>query len=314
MRRVINLAVAFSFLLSGCNKMENTPMKPETMETPETPVVVEQKIEVEEFLRIVTSDKLLYHMVKDIVKDKHNVDYMMDTEEEQRSFVFTKDSLENIATKDIFIYFGTGFEPWVDKFVEQINKDRVTIINSTRGVRLLTLDKPKSHGDIKLTNNPYFWFDIDDYKIVLSNIKTAIQEKDPKRREVYEENFKEAIKHLDEIDSKFLEDIKDYKEYTYIALNDNLDYLFGHIDIKPFKLSKEEDVQNLQEEFKNKADTQDKYVLLYDDEAELASYEGLINNESIKRIKMNKYSKDKSIIEMIEENYSYLREQLIMPE
>ncbi|WP_163195707.1 metal ABC transporter substrate-binding protein [Clostridium thermarum] len=308
MRRVINFAVAFSFLLSGCNKMENIPVKPET------PVVVEQKIEVEEYLRIVTSDKLLYHMVKDIVKDKHNVDYMMDTEEEQRSFVFAKDSLENIATKDIFIYFGTGFEPWVDKFVEQINKDKVTIINSTRGVRLLTLDKPKTDGDLKLTNNPYFWFDIDDYKIVLSNIKTAIQEKDPKRREVYEENFKEAIKHLDEIDSKFLEDIKDYKEYIYIALNDNLDYLFGHIDIKPFKLSKEEDVKNLQEEFKNKADTQNKYVLLYDDEAELESYEGLINNESIKRIKMNKYSKDKSIIEMIEENYSYLREQLIMPE
>jgi ABC-type Zn uptake system ZnuABC Zn-binding protein ZnuA len=311
MRRVINLAVVFSFLLTGCKIVEDQPVKPET---PETPIVVEQKIEAEEYLRIVTSNKLLYYMVKDIVKEKHNVDYMMDTEEEQWKFVFTKDSLENIANKDIFIYFGAGFEPWAEKFADQINKDKVTITNSTRGVRLLTLNEPKMYGDVELRNNPYFWFDLNDYKIVLSNIKTAIQEKDPKRREVYEENFKEAVKYLDEIDNMFLDEKEEYEEYTFIALNDNLDYFFNHAGIKPLKLSIEEDVLKLQEGLKSNTDDLKQYVLLYDDVAELTAYGALINNESIKRTKMNKYSNDKSIIEMIEENYNLLREQLIVPE
>ena len=310
MRKIIGLALFFSVSIVGCSSKE----EPIETITPEMPVKVEQKIEVEEYLRIVTSNKLLFHMVKDIIKDRHNVDYMMASEEEQWNFVFSKDSLQNIASKDIFIYFGAGFEPWVSEFVGKINKERVTITNSTRGVRLLTLNEARKYGDAELRNNPYFWFDPNSYKIVLSNIKTAIQEKDPKNREIYEENFKEAIRNLDEINEKFISEVKLYKDYSFVTVNDDFDYFFNHSGIKPMKLSFEADIVKIREQSNEQTDTPKQFVLLYDDETKLAEHEELLNSINIKRIKINKYSTDKSIIEMIRENYELLRVALIEPE
>jgi ABC-type Zn uptake system ZnuABC Zn-binding protein ZnuA len=307
MRKVSSLALFFLIFMVGCSNTEE-PV------TPTTPVKVEQKIEEEEYLRIVTSNKLLYHMVKDIVKDRHDVDYMMATEEEQWNFIFSEDSLKNIANKDIFIYFGAGFEPWVSEFVDKVNKDRVTIINSTRGIRLLTLNEPRKYGDIELRNNPYFWFDPNGYKIVLSNIKTAIQEKDPKQRDIYEEYFKEVIKNLDEMEQKLLDDLKQYKDYTFLTLSDDLDYFYNYGGIKPLKLTFEEDILKLVELLKEQSDNPKQLVLLYDDDARLVEYEALLSNSNIKRIKLNKYSTNKSIIEMMQENYELLRVVLIEPE
>lgn len=309
MRKVISLALFFFTAMMGCSNAEEKI-------TPEVPIKVEQKIEAEEYLRIVTSNKLLYYMVKDIVKDRHDVDYMMSAEEDQWSFMFSKDSIENISKKDVFIYFGAGFEPWADEFVDTVNKDRVTITNSTRGVRLLTLNEPRIYGNSELRNNPYFWFDPNDYKIVLSNIKTAIQEKDPKKRDIYEDNFKEAIKVLDEIDNKLLEDVDQYKEYSFVTVNDDFDYFFNHIDINPLKLSNGEDVIKFEEKLKDETDIEKQVILLYDDELTLSvsSYKDLLNNVRVRKIKVKKYSTDKSIVEMLRENYDIIREQLIVPE
>lgn len=45
-----------------------------------------------------------------------------------------------------------------------------------------------------LKDNPYYFLNLNNYKIVLSNTKNAIQDKDPSNRDFYEKKFFKYIK------------------------------------------------------------------------------------------------------------------------
>ncbi len=296
MKKIICLALLLVVILSGCQwKKQQVPQTPDVAK-------VQQKIEAEVSLRIETTNKLLYYMVKDIVKDKHNVEYMMVNETDQWKFDYTDDSLSNISNKDLFIYLGGGFEPWIDGFVSKLKKGSLSIVNSSRGIKLISSDVPKKYGDVTLNNNPYYWMDLSYYEIALSNIKNAIQEKDPKNRSLYEENFEAAIKKIDDIDKKFSDAIADYKNFTFITVDDSLDYFLKYEGIKALKLSSE-NIDDVKKDLDKKKSNETKFVLFCDDNVNIEGYNSIIQTYNIKTIKMKKYDITKDYISMLDDNF-----------
>ena len=104
-------------------------------------------------------------------------------------------------------------EPWHDELISNLNKGNLGIINSSRGIRTVNLT-----GENSGKENPYYMVGYDEYKIALYNIKVAIQEKDPKNRELYEENYNKVIKSMDEVLKTYDDKKSVIKEYSYIAL------------------------------------------------------------------------------------------------
>ena len=58
------------------------------------------------YLNIMTCNKPQYEMVKAIVGDKHNVEYMFKDEKQSKEFLFNDETAINISNMDLFLYSG----------------------------------------------------------------------------------------------------------------------------------------------------------------------------------------------------------------
>ncbi|MHC1720512.1 MAG: metal ABC transporter substrate-binding protein [Clostridiaceae bacterium] len=192
-------------------------------------------------LDIVTTDRALYYMVKDIVGDKHNVEYMFRNMDSQLFFTFTDDSLYNIAKKDLFIYMGASYEPWIPTFSDKINKSKVGMINASRGVKTIALNKAGTYNDIVIKENPYYLLNYDNYKIALLNIKNSIQDKDPKNRNYYEKNFNEVVKKTEEEQAKIGKIISNISDYKFIYSEEEFGYFIKYYSMNSLWLDLNEE-------------------------------------------------------------------------
>ena len=121
----------------------------------------ENEIEAGEevLLNITTVSKNQYSMVKSIVLNKHNVEYLSENESEIYKFKYNEDIINNISGRDVCIYAGIKKEPWVNDCISELKKCDLGIINMSRGIKTLTEENGKE--------NPYYWLGINEYKIAL---------------------------------------------------------------------------------------------------------------------------------------------------
>lgn len=188
----------------------------------------------DKYLNIMTVNKPQAEMVKKIVKDKHNVQYMMTEESDIRDFKYTNDIVNNVSDMDLFLYSGTDFEPWINKFIGKLKKGSIGIINLARGIRMLNYDPGNGTKE-----NPYYFEGIEEYKIALLNVKNSIQDKDPKNRDFYEKNYNEEVKRFDEQINKLKENLAYLKDYTFLTFDAGFDYILDDLNINYLNLNDE---------------------------------------------------------------------------
>nr|WP_279289618.1 zinc ABC transporter substrate-binding protein [Clostridium gasigenes] len=193
----------------------------------------ENEIEAGEevLLNITTVNKNQYSMVKSIVLNKHNVEYLSENESEIYKFKYNEDIINNISGRDLFIYSGINNEPWVNDFIAELKKGDLGIINMSRGIKTLTYE----NGD----ENPYYWLGINEYKIALYNVKSAIQEKDPKNKSYYEENYTNVINKIEESAKEVKLELEKYKDYTILTNTNTFDYLLKDLGLTSVNVKKE---------------------------------------------------------------------------
>ncbi|MBE6054376.1 MAG: ABC transporter substrate-binding protein [Clostridium sartagoforme] len=207
--------------------------------------------EKDTYLNILTVNKEIYNMVKSLVGDKHNVEYLFNSEKEIKEFKINENVIDNILNMDLFIYNGLGYEEWVNDILDSSKNSNVGVINASRGIRPIIQDLSKESGE-----NPYYLLAFNEYKIALYNIKTALQERDIKNRSYYEDNYNNSIKALDELLSKHKKELKEYKDYTIFTNTDKFDYLFRDLGIEVNK------IKNDKEEIEK--DQLSKNIFIYD--------------------------------------------------
>jgi len=220
----------FIVILTGCN---NSTTNNTLTNNLDTDVEVTKDISLD----IITTDRVLFYMVKSIVKDKHNVEYMFNNKDSQFNFTFTEDSLYNIGNKDLFIYMGASYEPWAEEFIGKLSKNKVRVINVSRGVKILPLTNDIVYRNTTIKENPYYLMSYDNYKIALLNIKNSIQDRDPKNRDFYEKNFNDAVKNT-ELDEKGIsETISKLSNYTFVYSEDKIEYFVKYSSLNSIKLT-----------------------------------------------------------------------------
>jgi len=185
----------------------------------------------EKYLNIMTVSKPQYDMVKKIIKEKNNVEYMFTNQKDISEFKYSEEVLNNISNMDLFMYSGTSFEPWCSSFIDELKKGNLGIINLARGIRLLKYDHNSDNKE-----NPYYFEGIEEYKIALYNVKSTIQDRDPENRDYYEENYNKAIKEFDDDIKLYQDKIASLNEYKFITLNNDFDYLTKALNLNTIQL------------------------------------------------------------------------------
>lgn len=240
------------------------------------------------YLNIITSNKIQYEMVKEIVKDKHNVEYIVRGEEESKNFEFNDEIINNISNMDLFLYTGSIIEPWSSSLISKLNKSNLGTISTIRGIRSVITQVENRNVD-----NPYVYAGLEEYKVILYNIKLAIQDKDPKNRDLYEKNYNDAISALTEAIEEIKKDKKDLSEYQYISLDDNLDYFYRSLGLNTIKVGKDKTIAQVVAE--NKLDPA-KVLVLKDIKTEL-------KEDGFRVINLQSYAENLTIEDMIINNY-----------
>lgn len=265
----------------------------------------------ESCLNIITTNKLLYEAVKEIVKDKHYVRYMFRDGNSQWIFNYTQDSIDNIAKQDLFIYSGAEAEPWVDDFINKLSKSKVGIINASRGADILSRNENIDYNGKTITENPYYYLSDTNYRIILLNIKNAIEERDSKNRKFYEANFSAAIKKIDNLDKRLKKLNSDVKNCTFIVDDDRYDYFakasnLNLIYLPQLKITEYDKYNNAMKEFEQKLKDIDNIYYLYSSDVQLKNEKQLIDKYKITPIRVNSGNFDSDVSSLLEYNISDL--------
>lgn len=269
--------IILTYVLTACNKQTKIEEK----------TIVQQPPQKEVSLSIVTTNKLLYNMIKDIAGERHSVDYMFTSKNKLWNFSYTDDSINNISRKDLFFYWGSGLEPWAGGFIDKLGQKNVAPISISRGVKFLEYGKQVKYKDKAIVENPYFWMNIDDYKIAMLNIKNSIQDKDSKEREFYEKNFAKVLKDIEDYQKRLKEAADKLKDYTFVVDGDELDYFIKYYGFKSLKIYNYGEMANtklLEENAKTelKLNEAKNLVFLYNNQEKLKSNETLIIKYNIR--------------------------------
>lgn len=269
----------------------------------ENEIELGEKENKEILLNITTVSKNQYYMIKSIVQDKHNVEYLFENENEINEFKYSEDIINHISERDLFIYSGINNEQWIDEFIGNLEKGNLGIINMSRGIKTLIND-----GDGN-KENPYYWLGINEYKIALYNIKSAIQEKDPKNKSYYEENYDKCISEIEEYVKLVNLKLDKYKGYTILTNTNTFDYLFRDFGLQVVKIdekiTKEKlERKNLSESKvifvteKNSIESNEENKIIEEKEIDTKSEEIL----EVKSIELIRWDSNKTLVELILSN------------
>ncbi|MDP4146132.1 MAG: metal ABC transporter substrate-binding protein [Bacillota bacterium] len=258
-------------------------------------------------LDIMVTNKPLEFMVKDIVGDKHLVDYMFKDENQINDFSFSKDSLDNIGKQDLFIYSGIDFEPWMDDFLSKLDKSHVGVINASRGVKTISFDTKVKYKNKELDKNPYYWLDINDYRVMLNNIKNSIEDKDPQNRDYYEKNFEASLKKLDKYKDQMNKISDKSKAYTFITTSDKFDYLTKSLGLKMIKISGKNSLSPDEKSKLDKArDDLKNLCFLYENDNDLNDNKDIIAAYNLKPVKLTSYNGDLKYTDILKNDFDSL--------
>lgn len=244
------------------------------------------------YLNIMTVNKPQYETVKKLAGDKHNVEYMFNNFNDMKNYKYDENTLNNISNMDLFFYSGVGNESAsLNNMISELDKSSLGVVNLSRGIREL-----RYKVDGKDTQNSYYYLGISEYKIMLYNTKSALQEKDPANREYYEANYNKLVKSIDDLKSTFDKDAKELKKNTFILQDAKLEYFFKGLGIDFKVLPEKENI----EEYAKKNNLNLKDIVFVQDT------ESKEDVKDIKVIKLDTYNYNKDFQEIIEYNIKQL--------
>lgn len=241
--------------------------------------------ERDKYFNIMTSNKAMYLMVKELIQDRHNIEFLAKSKDDIKNLNIDDEGVKNISKMDFFIHTGVDFEPWVSTLVSKLNKDSVAIIDASRGIKLLSDNEGKK--------NSYYWMDFDNLKIALFNIKNELETYDPNNKDFYSKNYENIISSYNENYQKKLEAIKNSSESTDIYYSgDEVAYFSKYISNNSKSLDGEK-LGNLL------VNTEKKKIVLYSKDEDIEKYKGVLNSNNIILIKVDTYDENSDYVKIL---------------
>lgn len=215
---IICVACIVSLLLIGCSKAETTDSKVAGDNTSK--------------IKVVTTLFPQYDFANQVGKDAVEVKMLLKPGVESHTYEPAPSDIIEINKADIFLYTGDEMEPWVSKILDSLDSD-VMIVDLSKNI---TLDKVEDHDhehedeesdedhlqedeseEAEHEENhvhsydPHIWTNPLNAKIMVEDIKAALSEVDKANKMTYENNAKEYLASLDQLDQDIREVVKQAK-------------------------------------------------------------------------------------------------------
>ena len=214
--------------------------------------------EKDDKVRIVTSFYPMYIMTLNITEGVENVEVENMADNQVgciHDYTLTTSDLKKFENADIFVENGYGIENFSNNIKESY--PNVKIIESASKIT----DTIEEHEEI----NAHFWTSIDNYILQVREIADRLKELDNANEAKYEENASEYITKLENLKTKYKNELQNLNGKKVVSLNEAFSYLFKFVGIEEELISTDHEQSALSaEQVKNVID--------------------MMNNENIKTI------------------------------
>jgi len=190
-------------------------------------LINQNKIVKKEKKLILVSFTILEDIVKNIVGNEYYVESITKPGMEVHGYQVTPSDLVRGSKAIIFIENGFGFELWAEKFVNNLNVERITIANNLEPIFI--------NEDIyKGKPNPHAWISPKRGIIYVDTLLEELSQLDPDNKEKFKKNaqtFKNKLKNIDEDFSLFLNTVQKSKRYL-VSCEGAFSYLANDYGLK----------------------------------------------------------------------------------
>ena len=215
--------------------------------------------EKDDKVRIVTSFYPMYIMALNVTEGIENVEVENMAYNQVgciHDYTLTTSDLKKFENADIFIENGYGIENFSEKIINSY--PNVKIIEASNSIEDIITEES---GEI----NAHFWTSIDNYILQVRKIADRLKELDNANEAKYEENVSEYIKKLENLKTKYKNQLQNINGKKVVSLNEAFSYLFKFVGIEEELISTDHEQSALSaEQVKNVID--------------------MMNNENIKTI------------------------------
>jgi len=193
------VALFLAFLPSGCSRDPAQPVKTTG-------------------IQVVASIFPLYDFAREVGGDRVNVTLFMPPGMEAHSFEPRPAQMNLLGQADIFLLTHPAMEPWAAGVIKGLSNERLSVIDTSFGVKLRPLDSGHHHGPApgrkhvaaegptKLEEqrvDPHFWLDFANAAIMVDNIARAFTQKNPDLASYFQGNAEKYKKRLADLDAKY---------------------------------------------------------------------------------------------------------------
>lgn len=210
-------------MLTGCgSNPKNTVEKDESQEA------AEQK------LLVCTSFYPMYDFAKKIGGDQIRLVNLVPSGTEPHDWEPSPQDLANLEKADLFIYNGSGMEPWAEKILGALQNDKLTVVEASQGIDLLEGNHAHPEEEVEEENpyDPHVWLSPMKAKAEMKAIKDAFIQADPNNKAMYEANYQTYAAKFDALDQEFKDTLSPLPNKNIVVAHQAFGYLCADYGLK----------------------------------------------------------------------------------
>ncbi|MCE7782637.1 metal ABC transporter solute-binding protein, Zn/Mn family [Staphylococcus xylosus] len=166
---------------------------------------------------------------------------------DMHTFEPTQKEMVNIAKGDLFIYSNQEMDPVAKKIAGSINNKDLKLAlaaNFTHDDLVVNHEheheheghehdhEEEGHDHEEGSEDPHIWLDPVLNKKMVKSIKDDLAKKDPQHKDYYENNYKQVVNDLDNINQRLTEVTEHPKRDTVVISHDSIGYLANRYGFK----------------------------------------------------------------------------------
>jgi zinc/manganese transport system substrate-binding protein len=151
-------------------------------------------------VKAVTTITIIYDLVKNIGKDKVEVDYLCRGNQDPHFLEVMPSYMMKLRNADLVFEVGLDLEKWLPQLIDGSRNSNIQIIDLSQAIEKKEVPTAKMdarYGDVHPYGNPHYYLDPLDVKIMAKEILDALVTQDPENASYYEKNYNEYVKQLD---------------------------------------------------------------------------------------------------------------------
>ena len=151
-------------------------------------------------VKAVTTITIIYDIVKNIGKDKVDVDYLCRGNQDPHFLEVMPSYMLKLRNADLIFEVGLDLEKWLPQLIDGSRNTNIQVIDLSQEIEKKEVPSTKMdarYGDVHPYGNPHYYLDPLDVKIMAKEIYNALVTQDPENASYYERNYNDYIKLLD---------------------------------------------------------------------------------------------------------------------